>query len=221
MVNGSYISYFTQASGAVQAVMLLLIAASFASWTIIFHRRRYLQKIKLLAEHFEQQFWSGEDSRQLYQQLKNSDQYGVANIFMQGFEEFQHLSKTSNCNDATLDGVQRAMRVATRREVEQLEKHLPLLASVGSTAPYVGLFGTVWGIMSAFHALGNVQQATIAMVAPGISEALVATAMGLFAAIPAVLAYNHYNTIVDRLTQQFISFQEEFVILLQRQANDS
>jgi biopolymer transport protein TolQ len=214
-------AYFANASWVVQGVMLVLLAASVISWAVIFQRRSFLRKIARLSSRFENQFWSRAASlSDLYthHQQTEQEQGSLANIFAAGFSEF---IKSANPNIFTtrLDSVQRAMRAAHTREVNRLTKHLSLLASVGSTSPYIGLFGTVWGIMTAFHALGSVQQASIAMVAPGISEALIATAMGLFAAIPAVLAYNRYTQQVQQLDDQLQSFQAEFMNILQRQSN--
>jgi biopolymer transport protein TolQ len=174
------------------------------------------------AQQFESRFWSGGDLSQLYKELsQRSDRIrGMESVFHAGFREFARLRQQGGIDPREMmEGVQRAMRVALNRETETLEHHLPFLATVGSTSPYVGLFGTVWGIMNSFHALGNVNQATLAMVAPGISEALIATAMGLFAAIPAVIAYNRYSTETERLVNRYDNFLEEFSSVLQRQAH--
>lgn len=215
--NQSLWVIFADASLVVKAVMLLLLAASIISWTFIFQRWIYLKNLNQSLSEFENKFWSGRDLTQLYEATRDDDN-GLAEIFQAGYKEFTRLRKQATmANTYLIEGVQRAMRIAYAREVDKLEQHLPFLASVGSVSPYVGLFGTVWGIMNALHALGNVQQATIAMVAPGISETLIATAMGLFAAIPAVLAYNRYNSRVERLLNQYETFQEEFSSILQRQ----
>jgi len=208
------------ASTIVQLVLASLVLASVISWTMIFDRARVLKRARRVTDDFEQRFWSGGNLNALYQDLEQdppgSD--GLAVIFRAGFKEYRRL-RESDDDDlmAILQGTERSMRVALSREMDRLEVNLPFLATVGSTSPYVGLFGTVWGIMHAFHALGNVKQATLALVAPGISEALVATAAGLFTAIPAVIAYNHYVNQVERLHNRYEEFVEEFFTLLQRQ----
>ena len=210
------------ASFVVQLVILLLLLVSLLSWTIIFDRVRVLRRAKRMADEFEQRFWSGGDLADLYHALERERDglYGQAAIFQAGFREFARLRRGGQADTmALLQGAQRSMRVTLSREMDTLEHHLPFLATVGSTSPYVGLFGTVWGIMHAFHALSNVKQATLALVAPGISEALVATAIGLFAAIPAVVAYNRYSTDVERLNNRYDDFLEEFSTILQRQAS--
>lgn len=214
-------SYVANAGPIVKIVMLLLVAASVISWTFILQRGLFLSAAAANSKRFEEQFWSGGDLNKLYfELLQRKELSGLASIFYAGFKEFTRLSQQTNItSEALLKGSQRAMRIAQAREVDQLERHLPFLATVGSTSPYVGLFGTVWGIMTAFHALGAVQQATIAMVAPGISEALIATAMGLFAAIPAVIAYNRYSAGAERLANHYETFQEEFAGILQREAH--
>jgi biopolymer transport protein TolQ len=208
------------ASFVVQLVLLVLVLASIVSWTMILDRGRVLGKARRSANAFEERFWSGGDLSALYKDLSAKDKgnQGLAAIFRAGFQEFVRLRKIEG-NDmmAVLQGAERSMRVVLSREMDRLESNLPFLATVGSTSPYVGLFGTVWGIMHAFHALGNVDQATLALVAPGISEALVATAIGLFAAIPAVVAYNRYSNQVERLNNRYEEFMEEFSTLLQRQ----
>lgn len=209
------------ASTVVQLVILLLLLASLLSWTVIFDRVRVLRRAKRMADEFEQRFWSGGDLTDLYHALERerNGPYGLAAIFQAGFREFTRLRRGGQTDTmALLQGAQRSMRVTLSREMDTLDHHLPFLATVGSTSPYVGLFGTVWGIMHAFHALSNVNQATLALVAPGISEALVATAIGLFAAIPAVVAYNRYSTDVERLNNRYDDFLEEFSTILQRQA---
>lgn len=223
-VNHSFLTYFTGASPVVKTVMLILFAASMASWTVIIERALFLRKLHQLIQQFESRFWSGADLVKLYNQLKeqNATLEGLSYIFHYGFKEFVRLSKQSHGQPTVImEGVQRAMRIACAREVDRLENHLALLATIGSTSPYIGLFGTVWGIMTSFHALGAAQQATIAMVAPGISEALVATAMGLFAAIPAVIAYNRFASKVERLINHYYTFQEEFSNILHRQSHTS
>ena len=218
----SIISLVTNASILVQIVMGLLLLVSVMSWTMIFQKWRVMKKARIAAEEFEEKFWSGGDLGSLYNQI-NSGRYGnsgMATIFEAGFKEFARLRKQESIDaKAVLEGSQRAMRVALTRETDRLERSLPFLATVGSTSPYVGLFGTVWGIMNSFRALGNVKQATLAMVAPGIAEALVATAMGLFAAIPAVIGYNRYATDLERLVSRYETFIDEFSSILQRQAH--
>jgi biopolymer transport protein TolQ len=205
----------------VQFVIALLVFASVSSWTMIFDRRRVLKKATRAADEFESRFWSGGDLAELYRQLERDgdDDSGMAAIFRAGFREFARL-RTKGHKDpmAMVQGAQRSMRVSLNREVDYLENHLSTLATIGSTSPYVGLFGTVWGIMNSFTALGNVKAATLALVAPGIAEALIATAIGLFAAIPAVVAYNRYSNKVERLNNRYDDFVEEFATILQRQA---
>ncbi len=219
-MNGedSFLQIALHASLVVKCVLLILIAASLASWAMIFRKHRMLKDAKQKAEEFEKRFWSGGDLAGMYKEITGSGaESGMESIFEAGFSEFARLRKQSAIDTGqVIEGARRAMRVAQIREVDRLEESLAFLASVGSTSPYIGLFGTVWGIMNAFQSLGNVQHATIAMVAPGISEALIATAMGLFAAIPAVLAYNRYANHVERLETRFDSFLEEFSTILQR-----
>ena len=218
----SFFSLISGASVVVQLVMLLLLVVSVLSWTMIFRKRGALNEARADAEQFEDRFWSGGDLATLYQQLapRADELGGLANIFVSGFTEFTRLRQRSGGDPmAMVEGAQRCMRVALSREMDELEVHLSFLATVGSTSPYVGLFGTVWGIMNAFRGLGNVHQATLAMVAPGIAEALIATAMGLFAAIPAVIAYNRYSNDVERLETRYDNFLEEFSSILQRQAH--
>jgi len=210
-----------QASLLVKLVMLILLIASIWSWTFIFGKRVLIIRARRAAKDFEDRFWSSEDLTMLFNTLSMSRRAltGLERIFEAGFKEYARLRKREAIDPAEiLEGSQRAMRVALSREGELLEHNLPFLATIGSVSPYIGLFGTVWGIMNSFQALGNVHQATLAMVAPGISEALVATAMGLFAAIPAVIAYNRYATDVDRIYNGYEIFMEEFSSILQRQA---
>ena len=216
----SLIDLVLNASIVVQLVLVSLVLASLISWTMIFDRSRVLKRARRAADEFEQRFWSGGDLSALYRDLEKDKKgaNGLPAIFRAGFKEFVRLRKGDNGDPmAVLQGAERSMRVALSREMDRLEVNLSFLATVGSTSPYVGLFGTVWGIMHAFHALGNVKQATLALVAPGISEALVATAIGLFAAIPAVIAYNRYSYQVERLNNRYEEFMEEFSTLLQRQ----
>jgi biopolymer transport protein TolQ len=210
------------ASWLVKVVMLLLLAASVASWMIIFRKRQVLAEAEREAENFEEKFWSGADLTAMHEGISSSHRStrGMEKVFDSGFAEFIRMREQGRMGpNAMVEGAQRAMRIALTRETEDLEHHLNFLATVGSTSPYVGLFGTVWGIMTSFHQLANVNQATIAMVAPGISEALVATAMGLFAAIPAVIAYNRFSNQVERLESRYDNFKEEFSSILQRQAH--
>lgn len=219
MADTSIWSFIANAGPVVKIVMALLMSASIVSWGIIFQRSMLLKKARNSLNDFENQFWSGADLNQLYSGLERRKQSlsGLESIFYAGFHEFCRLRQRGTPFDALMDGVQRSMRVAQARELDKLENQLPFLATVGSTSPYVGLFGTVWGIMTSFQALGQASQATISMVAPGISEALIATAMGLFAAIPAVIAYNRYANMVDRLSNQYHTFLEEFTSILHRQ----
>jgi len=218
----SLVHLISEASAVVQLVLVLLLLVSVASWTLIFAKRRELSAARRMTDRFEQRFWSGIDVASLYKELTadGGGCRGIENIFLTGYREFASLRRQlKNEPMALLEGSQRAMGVAQSREIDRLDQRLPLLATVGSTSPYVGLFGTVWGIMNSFRSLGNVQQATLALVAPGISEALIATAMGLFAAIPAVIAYNRYTTELDRLNLRYELFIEEFVNLLRREAH--
>lgn len=218
----SIIHLMTQASVLVQLVMLILFLASVVSWAMIFQRGLYQRKAHLALKSFESQFWSGVDLTQLYRQGNGAAQNidGVENIFRAGFKEFSRLQQQGSTDpDAIMEGTERAMRVAVSREQEKLEANLPFLASVASVSPYIGLFGTVWGIMNSFRGLASQQQATLASVAPGISEALVATAMGLFAAIPAVLAYNRFAARADSLLASYQTFSEEFTSILHRQVH--
>jgi len=218
MINSSVIQYFLAADPVVKFVMLVLLLASFVSWVFIFQRWFFLRWTRKQGDLFEEEFWETENLNELYQNISTQENLsGLETIFCAGFKEFSRLHKQQNvASESIIKGAQRAMRVAHAREVDDLETHLPFLATVGSTSPYVGLFGTVWGIMMAFQALGHVQQATISMVAPGISEALIATAMGLFAAIPAVIAYNRYNNTVERMLNRYEVFAEEFSNYLTR-----
>jgi biopolymer transport protein TolQ len=211
-----------QASVVVKVVMLLLAAVSFMSWMFIFQKWFSIRRANAQTDKFEREFWSGNDLNALYQgAVQHRHTIGsLERIFEAGFREFAKLRGGQRAGDASdiVDGARRAMRATFQREMDFLERHLAFLASTGSVSPYVGLFGTVWGIMHAFRSLANVQQATLAQVAPGIAEALVATAIGLFAAIPAVVAYNRYSHDIDRLANRFESFMEEFSNILHRQA---
>jgi biopolymer transport protein TolQ len=217
----SFIHLISHASVLVQLVMALLLFVSMTSWWYIFLKLFAIRREIALTAEFEEIFWRTSNLNEVYKSVSNTsraDQGALERIFAAGFVEFvklkkQHVVDTS----AVMEGVRRAMRATYQREMDRLEAHLAFLASVGSVSPYVGLFGTVWGIMNAFRGLANVGQATLAHVAPGIAEALIATAMGLFAAIPAVVAYNRYAHDIDRLSTRFESFTEEFSNVLQRQ----
>ncbi|MGI2856052.1 protein TolQ [Shewanella algae] len=217
----SFIGLFMQASLLVKLVMLTLLFLSIASWAVIIQRRKLLNAARQNAERFEQKFWSGVDLNRLYQELsaRQDSNSGLEAMFVSGFKEYARLSKLNGrVPEAIMDGSYRAMRISLSKELDKLETHLPLLATIGSTSPYIGLFGTVWGIMNSFIALGAVENATLAMVAPGIAEALIATAMGLFAAIPAVIAYNRFSTQVEKVETSYANFMEEFSGILHRQA---
>jgi biopolymer transport protein TolQ len=217
----SVLSLITGASVLVQIVMLLLALASLLSWYYIFLKIFTFQRAARLADEFEKTFWSGADLNVLYQRAaeKRSSIGSLERIFESGFREFIKLRKPGMDVGDVMDSVRRAMRATYQREMEQLESYLSFLASVGSVSPYVGLFGTVWGIMNSFRSLANVAQATLGAVAPGIAEALIATAMGLFAAIPAVVAYNRFAGDINRIATRCDSFMEEFSNILQRQAH--
>lgn len=211
-----------EASFIVQVVMFILFAASIVSWVMIFQRFTYQRKASESLSFFEKQFWSGIDLNQLYRQGNGRTDLiqGIESIFRAGFKEFTRLRQQSGADsDAVMEGSIRAMRVALSREEEKLEENLPFLASVASVSPYIGLFGTVWGIMNSFLNLSNVHQTTLATVAPGIAEALIATAMGLFAAIPAVLAYNKFSSKAEMLLNNYRTFAEEFSAILHRQVH--
>lgn len=217
----SFIGLFLQASLLVKLVMLTLLGLSIVSWAVIIQRRKLLTAAKTNALKFEDKFWSGVDLNKLYQELsaRQDSNIGLEALFVSGFKEYARLNKLNGrVPEAVMDGSYRAMRVSLSRELEKLESNLPLLATIGSTSPYIGLFGTVWGIMNSFIALGAVENATLAMVAPGIAEALIATAMGLFAAIPAVIAYNRFSTQVEKIEMSYANFMEEFSSILHRQA---
>ena len=212
---------FLTASPVVQGVLAILLLVSLSSWWVIFKKYFYLSRARTATDSFENAFWSGTELGSLYSRLGRQGQNtrGMAAIFLAGFQEFLRLRSQPQVDPELLvSGAQRAMRAAITREIDQLETYLPLLATAGSVSPYIGLFGTVWGIMNSFRALGAAQQATLAQVAPGIAEALIATAMGLFAAIPAVVAYNRYVTQVDRLISRYETFIDEFSNILHRQS---
>lgn len=219
--DANLFSYFLHAGLVVKLVMIILLGASIFSWTYIFQRIVYLNNLNKSAGSFEQQFWSGEDLSRIYAEgSRNKGSIeGLEAIFHAGFKEFQRFRKQPGASiDAIIDNTKRAMHVAQTREQDRMETNLPFLAIVSSISPYVGLLGTVWGIMTSLTALSNVQQATISMVAPGMAEALVATALGLFAAIPAGVAYNRFVNDIGRLMNRFDAFKEEFINILMRQS---
>jgi biopolymer transport protein TolQ len=216
----SILHLILEASAVVQAIMATLAAVSFMSWYYIFRKWFAVRKACAQTEDFEREFWSGGDLETLFEEASGAgrESGSMERIFESGFREFKKLRRQSNLEPKdVIDGARRAMRATYQREIDGLDSHLAFLASAGSVSPYVGLFGTVWGIMHAFRGLSNVGQATLSTVAPGIAEALVATAIGLFAAIPAVVAYNRFSHQIDRLSTRFESFMEEFSNILQRQ----
>jgi biopolymer transport protein TolQ len=211
----------TGASLPVQLVMAILLIVSLISWWYIFIKVMMIGRAEKEAIEFEQTFWTGGDLNRLYESLSSgrNKSHGMSSIFEAGFKEFARLKRQDGLEVSDImEGSRRAMRAAFNREMDDLDSHLPYLASVGSVSPYIGLFGTVWGIMNAFRGLANMAQATLAHVAPGIAEALIATAIGLFAAIPAVIAYNRFTSSVDRLAVRYESFIEEFTNILQRKS---
>ncbi len=220
--DASFLNYFFHAGLVVKAVMVILAMASILSWAYILQRFFYLQEVGKSSAKFEKAFWSGEDLSRLYSESMREQTDGSESIFHAGFKEFLRFRKQPGATMAqVMENTRRAMRVAQMRLQDKMETNLPFLAIVGSTSPYVGLFGTVWGIMQAVGALGNAQQATLSMVAPGIAEALIATAIGLFAAIPASIAYSRFITDINRLANKFDAFQEEFTNVLIRQTQSS
>ncbi len=215
----SILDLILQASLLVQLVMLILVAASLVSWTVIFTKANTLKRLRHEADDFEAEFWSGGELNGLYRRCTENGEEpaGMTSIFVAGYREYSRLAGNASVERTDLvEGVQRAMRVAISREEERLDRHLPFLATVGSVSPYIGLFGTVWGIMNSFIGLSQVQQATLATVAPGIAEALIATAIGLFAAIPAVIAYNRFSTRSENLLGHYYNFADEFSAILHR-----
>lgn len=216
----SFFDLFLQAGIVVQCVMAVLVGMSILSWALIFQRSKIVRRAHNATKTFEDRFWSGVDLARLYKEVsaRGDKVEGIEHLFHSGFREFARLRAQKDSDQtAILNGSQRAMRVAHSREIDHLEQNLSVLATIGSISPYIGLFGTVWGIMNAFISLGSVQQATLQAVAPGIAEALVATAMGLFAAIPAVMAYNRFSYRVELLDNAYVNFAEEFTSILQRQ----
>ncbi len=214
----SFVSLITTASIVVQGILVLLALASLWSWWHIFQKLFQLRHVTRATDDFEEGFWKGGDLNEIYQRASQAKLgSGLEHIFAAGFREFSKHRRQGSSSAVTLDAARRAMRAAYQRELDTLDAHLSGLATVGSVSPYVGLFGTVWGIMNAFRGLANVSQATLTQVAPGIAEALIATAIGLFAAIPAVVAYNRFTHDVDRLAVRYETFIEEFSNILQRQ----
>jgi biopolymer transport protein TolQ len=212
----SIIGYFLQAGWVVKSVMLMLMLASIASWTLIFQRALFFKQKNKEYKTFNRRFWGSNDLSRLYNDVDNNieTRFGVASIFHSGFKELLRITQQTN---RSLEPIQRAMQISFAKEAEELEQHLGVFASIGSLAPYIGLFGTVWGIMTSFQALGQASQATIAMVAPGIAEALVATAMGLFTAIPAVIAYNRFSQKCQLLLNRYALFQDELLAIIAQQ----
>jgi biopolymer transport protein TolQ len=219
---GSDLSFFSliwEASLPVQAVMLILVIASMASWKIIYLKIKTLKMAEQNTDDFEKIFWSGGSLSNLYESVSikpPKDMLGLPMIFKAGYKEYISNKNTGALDKKSIESVRRAMSASYNREVDTIDRHLPFLASVGSVSPYIGLFGTVWGIMNAFIGLANVAQASLAQVAPGIAEALIATAIGLFAAIPAVIAYNKFASKVDRISIRYESFMEEFINIMDR-----
>lgn len=221
----SLFSLIAGASAPVQAVLVILLITSLFSWWYIFIKVEAIKRAETESEEFETKFWAGDDLGKLYESVTAGRRkpQGMGSIFEAGFKEFVRLKQQAGIEarmeiSDVMEGSRRAMRAAYNRELDDLDAHLPFLASVGSVSPYIGLFGTVWGIMNAFRGLSSVAQATLSQVAPGIAEALVATAIGLFAAIPAVIAYNRFASKVDRLSVRYESFMEEFTNILQRKS---
>ena len=220
MNDTSLTTLVLNASIPVQLVLVILLVASVASWALMYVKRSYIKQSQAEARTFEGRFWSGINLSDLFAQLsvRQERRFGLEAIFENGFREFARAKKAELDNSSIVRSAHRAMKVSMSREIEMLDSNLSFLATVGSVSPYVGLFGTVWGIMESFRSLAGVRQATLAMVAPGISEALIATAMGLLAAIPAVIAYNQFSTEVDEMVTRYENFLEEFTGILQRQA---
>jgi biopolymer transport protein TolQ len=217
----SFLHLIVNASLLVQAVMLLLVLLSLWSWWLIFYKGGVIKAVKRRNGAFDESFWGGADLNQLFQRVQTDRKVSgpQAEVFSAGFREFIKQKKLANTSkEAIVDGTRRALKVAIQREMDSLEHQLPGLATVASVSPYIGLLGTVWGIMNSFRGLASVGQATLAQVAPGIAEALIATAIGLFAAIPAVVAYNRFQAQLDRVNVQLETFAEEFLNILQRQA---
>ena len=216
----SVLNLFLDAGMVVKTVMIILLIASLLTWIVIVERYNFYKKIKLINDSFLDRFWSGEDLNTLYSELENHEGplFGSLGVFKSAFKEFLQISKNKEITELDLEGINRCMRVAIASDEEEMNKHLPFLANVGSVSPYIGLLGTVWGIMTSFQGLSDATQATINSVAPGISEALVATAMGLFAAIPAVIAFNKYTSELETMSQSTLIFSEELASIFYKQS---
>ena len=216
----SVLNLFLDAGMVVKTVMIILLVASLLTWIVIVERYNFYKKIKLINDSFLDRFWSGEDLNTLYSELENHEGplFGSLGVFKSAFKEFLQISKNKEITELDLEGINRCMRVAIASDEEEMNKHLPFLANVGSVSPYIGLLGTVWGIMTSFQGLSDATQATINAVAPGISEALVATAMGLFAAIPAVIAFNKYTSELETMSQSTVIFSEELASIFYKQS---
>ena len=216
----SVLNLFLDAGMVVKTVMIILLIASLLTWIVIVERYNFYKKIKLINDSFLDRFWSGEDLNTLYSELENHEGplFGSLGVFKNAFKEFLQISKNKEITELDLEGINRCMRVAIASDEEEMNKHLPFLANVGSVSPYIGLLGTVWGIMTSFQGLSDATQATINAVAPGISEALVATAMGLFAAIPAVIAFNKYTSELETMSQSTLIFSEELASIFYKQS---
>ena len=216
----SVLNLFLDAGLVVKTVMIILLIASLLTWIVIVERYNFYKKIKLINDSFLERFWSGEDLNTLYSELENHEGplFGSLGVFKSAFKEFLQISKNKEITELDLEGINRCMRVAIASDEEEMNKHLPFLANVGSVSPYIGLLGTVWGIMTSFQGLSDATQATINAVAPGISEALVATAMGLFAAIPAVIAFNKYTSELETMSQSTLIFSEELASIFYKQS---
>jgi biopolymer transport protein TolQ len=216
----SVLNLFLEAGMVVKTVMVILLIASLLTWIVIVERYNFYRKIRLINDSFLERFWSGEDLNLLYNEIKDKKvpMYGALSVFKSSFKEFLQIDQTNQITELDLEGINRSMRVAIASDEEELNKHLPFLANVGSVSPYIGLLGTVWGIMTSFQGLSDATQATINAVAPGISEALVATAMGLFAAIPAVIAFNKYTSELETISQSTLIFSEELASIFYKQS---
>ena len=216
----SVLNLFLEAGMVVKTVMVILLVASLLTWIVIVERYNFYKKIRVINDSFLERFWSGEDLNLLYNEIKTETVpvYGALSVFKNSFKEFLQIDQTNEITELDLEGINRSMRVAIASDEEEMNKHLAFLANVGSVSPYIGLLGTVWGIMTSFQGLSDATQATINAVAPGISEALVATAMGLFAAIPAVIAFNKYTSELETISQSTLIFSEELASIFYKQS---
>ncbi|MDA8815994.1 protein TolQ [Gammaproteobacteria bacterium] len=216
----SVLNLFLEAGMVVKTVMVILLVASLLTWIVIVERYNFYKKIRVINDSFLERFWSGEDLNLLYSEIKTETVpvYGALSVFKNSFKEFLQIDQTNEITELDLEGINRSMRVAIASDEEEMNKHLAFLANVGSVSPYIGLLGTVWGIMTSFQGLSDATQATINAVAPGISEALVATAMGLFAAIPAVIAFNKYTSELETISQSTLIFSEELASIFYKQS---